>query len=652
MEDSEILKLVKKINKEPFSADELSQLELESVIKYAADKFFNTKNPIMEDTIYDILIDFLKEKYPKSKTLKTIGSVPKTKNKVKLDYWLGSMDKIKPGSKDLEKWFNKYLGPYIISDKLDGISALLLYRSNNTINMYTRGTAEEGTDITELLKYINIPSIDKIKELKISSNKSNILMAFRGELIIDKETFENNWSDKMKNARNTVSGLVNSKTINPKLAIDTKFVAYEIIDPILLPEKQLNVCKELGFNTVKYKIKNKLDIELLSKYFKKRRENSEYMIDGIIVTNNEIYERNKKSNPEYSFAFKDVLEDQLVEAEVLDIEWNISKDGLIKPVLILKPVEIGGVEISRVTAHNAKNVITLQLGKGAIIKLIRSGDVIPKIVEVIKPAKKILLPEEDTWKWNESKVDIISVNSDSKEQLIKNIYHFFATLKTMGLGEKIVEKLVNSGFNTIKKILESSSFENIDGIQKKGSDNLINSIKKATQDIELSTLIVASNLAKGIGEERIKFNNENYGSVGIKENLLTEYKNFSKEEFINKIKEINGFEEKLSKSFVNNFNKFIKFYKDINKYISIKESIEKKIIKNKYSGLTIVISGFRDQELQKFLEDSGAKITNSISKNTDLLIVKDKNTILQETNKVRQAINLNIKIITVDDVKY
>jgi NAD-dependent DNA ligase len=646
MEDSEILKLVKKINKDPFSADELSQLELETVIKYAADKFFNTKNPIMEDTIYDILIDFLKEKYPKSKTLKTIGSVPKTKNKVKLDYWLGSMDKIKPGSKDLEKWFNKYLGPYIISDKLDGISALLLYCSNNTINMYTRGTAEEGTDITELLKYINIPSIDKIKELKISSNKSNILMAFRGELIIDKETFENNWSDKMKNARNTVSGLVNSKTINPKLAIDTKFVAYEIIDPILLPEKQLNVCKELGFNTVKYKIKNKLDIELLSKYFKKRRENSEYMIDGIIVTNNEIYERNKKSNPEYSFAFKDVLEDQLVEAEVLDIEWNISKDGLIKPVLILKPVEIGGVEISRVTAHNAKNVITLQLGKGAIIKLIRSGDVIPKIVEVIKPAKKILLPEEDTWKWNESKVDIISVNSDSKEQLIKNIYHFFATLKTMGLGEKIVEKLVNSGFNTIKKILESSSFENIDGIQKKGSDNLINSIKKATQDIELSTLIVASNLAKGIGEERIKLILEKYP------NLLTEYKNFSKEEFINKIKEINGFEEKLSKSFVNNFNKFIKFYKDINKYISIKESIEKKIIKNKYSGLTIVISGFRDQELQKFLEDSGAKITNSISKNTDLLIVKDKNTILQETNKVRQAINLNIKIITVDDVKY
>jgi NAD-dependent DNA ligase len=646
MEDQEILKLVKKINKEPFSADELTQIELESVIKYAADKFFNTKKPIMEDNVYDIIIDFLKEKFPKSKTLKTIGSIPKTKNKVKLDYWLGSMDKIKPNNNDFEKWFNKYSGPYVISDKLDGVSALLIYRSNSTINMYTRGTAEEGTDITELLKYINVPSIDKIKAYENKSEKSNILMAFRGELIIDKETFNKNWSDKMKNARNTVSGLVNSKTINPKLAMDTKFVAYEIVDPILLPNKQLKLCKEFGFNTVKYKLKNELDIETISEYFKKRREESEYMIDGIIVTNNEIYERNKKSNPEYSFAFKDVLEDQLVETKVLDIEWNISKDGLIKPVLMLEPVEIGGVEISRVTAHNAKNVVALQLGKGAIIKLVRSGDVIPKIIEVIKPAKKVLLPPEDTWVWNETKVDIVSTNTDSKEKLIKNIYYFFSTLKTIGMGEKIVEKLVDSGFDTIKKILESKSFEEVDGIQKKSSDNLLESIKKSTLNVELSTLIVASNMAKGIGEERIGLILDKYP------NLLTEYKNFSKEEFIDKIKEINGFEEKLSKSFVNNFEKFIKFYKDINKYVTIQEQKVKKITKNKYSGLTIVISGFRNQELQKFLEDSGAKITNSVSKNTDLLIVKDQNTILQETGKVRQAINLDIKIITSDDVKF
>jgi len=641
MEESNIINIIKKITKDPFSADELNQIELESVIKYAADKFFNTKNPVLSDNIYDILIDFLKEKYPKSKTLKIVGSVPK-KMKVTLDYWLGSMDKIKPNSKDFEKWINKYSGPYILSDKLDGVSALLIYRSDETVNLYTRGTAEEGTDITPLLKYLSIPNIDKIKIINKKADHKNIIMAFRGELIINKETFTNNWSDKMKNARNTVSGLVNCKTINPKLATDTIFVAYEIVDPILLPEKQLELCKELGFHTVKYKIKSQLTIEILSEYFKKRRTESEYTIDGIIVTNNQSYERNKKSNPEYSFAFKDILEDQIIEATVLDIEWNISKDGLIKPVLILEPVEIGGVEISRVTAHNARNVINLKLGKGAIIKLIRSGDVIPKIIEVIKPAKKILLPPEDSWTWNETNVDIITNNKESKDILIKNIYHFFATLKTIGMGEKIVEKLVNANFNTIKKILNATTFEMVEGFQKKSSDKLILSIKKATTDIELSSLIVASNLAHGIGEERIKSILEKYP------NIISEYKKWTREEFINKIKEISGFEEKLSILFVNNFDNFINFYKDIN--VTIKKNKEKKIIKNKYNNLNIVISGFRDSELEKFLEDSGATIKNSVSKNTDLLIVKDQNTISQETGKVRQAINLNIKIITLDQV--
>ena len=648
METLQIKNIIKTINSDPFSADSLSQEELETIITYANDKFFNTSKPVMEDSVYDILVDFLKQKFPKSKTLKNIGAQLKSKDKVKLDYWLGSMDKIKPGSKELEKWLNKYQDNYVLSDKLDGISALLIYRTNGDINMYTRGTASEGLDITLILKYFNIPSFETIKNSKHKATSKNILMAFRGELILEKEVFDKNWSKIMKNGRNTVSGLVNSKSINPKLAIDTKFVVYEIVDPLLLPDEQLKLSSKLGFDTVTYKVVSSINYTSLSEYLKKRREQAKYIIDGIIVTNNAIYERNIKSNPEYSFAFKDILEDQMTEATIVDIEWNVSKDGLIKPILILNPVDIGGVTITRVTGHNAKNVVDNKLGKGAVIKLIRSGDVIPYIKEVIKPAKKVDMPSIE-WTWNSTNVDIVSTELNSKEILIKNIYYFFSSLDTKGLGEKVAEKLVDAGFNSVLKILKATEtdFIKVEGFKEKSASNLVQSIKKATTNIKLSKLIAATNkLGAGIGEERIKTILDKYP------NLLTDHTKWSKTEFIDKLKELNGWEEKTSSLVVNNFNQFMKFYSEIINYISIEEIKQKKISKNNFTDKNIVISGFRDAKLQEFLENSGAKITNSVSKNTDLLIVKDEETIASATGKVEKALELGINIVTKDQIKY
>jgi len=648
METLQIKNIIKNINTDPFSADNLSQEELETVITYANDKFFNTSKPVMEDSVYDILVDFLKQKFPKSKTLKNIGAQLKSKDKVKLDYWLGSMDKIKPGSKELEKWLNKYKDNYVLSDKLDGISALLIYRTNGDINMYTRGTASEGLDITLILKYFNIPSFETIKNSKYKATSKNILMAFRGELILEKEVFDKNWSKIMKNGRNTVSGLVNSKSINPKLAIDTKFVVYEIVDPLLLPDEQLKLSSKLGFDTVTYKVVSSISYTSLSEYLKKRREQAKYIIDGIIVTNNAIYERNTKSNPEYSFAFKDILEDQMTEATIIDIEWNVSKDGLIKPILLLDPVDIGGVTISRVTGHNAKNVVDNKLGKGAVIKLIRSGDVIPYIKEVIKPAKKVEMPSIE-WSWNSTNVDIVSTELNSKEILIKNIYYFYSSLDTKGLGEKVAEKLVDAGFDSVLKILKATEkdFINVEGFKEKSASNLVQSIKKATTNIKLSKLIAATNkLGAGIGEERIKTILDKYP------NLLTDYTKWSKTEFIDKLKELNGWEEKTSSLVVNNFSQFMKFYSEIINYISIEEIKQKKISKNNFTDKHIVISGFRDAKLQEFLENSGAKVTNSVSKNTDLLIVKDEETIASATGKVEKALELGINIVTKDQIKY
>jgi len=641
--------LVKKILKNSYEAiDNLNIEDLEKLIIFANDKYRNTETPVMTDELYDICVDFLKLKNPKSKVLKVIGGKVKSKDKVKLDYWLGSMDKIKPSdTRLLEKWINEYKGPYYVSNKLDGISAMIIYRENGDTNLYTRGTADVGLDISPLLKYIkNIPSWSLVNKYKTKSKKAGILLACRGELLMSKDIFKNNWSELLKNGRNGVSGLVNSKTINPKLASDTDFVLYEVIDPFLKFSNQMKILKDLKFNIVKYEEVPKINFEILSNLLLKRKKESEYEIDGLIITNNEENKRNIKSNPEYAFAFKDILDDQKAETKVISIEWNISKDGYIKPTLIVEPVTIGGVEISRTTGNNAKFVVENKLGKGAHIEIIRSGDVIPKVNKVLKQSKNVEMPE-GKWHWNETNVDIICDSLDNKDVLIKNIYYFFSSLDTKGLGEKIVEKFVNKGYDSILKIIKLTvpQILLVEGFKEKSAQNIIDSIKKSLTEVSLSKIMSASNkLGHGIGEERIKLVLDKFP------NLLDDADKWSKDEFINNLKLINGWEEKTSSLFVSNYKEFKKFYNSIEPYITIKKQKVKEVIKNKYTDKTVVMSGFRDSELQQKLEDSGAKITNSVSKNTDYLIVKDQNTIDENTGKVQKAHELGIKIIIKDNV--
>ena len=278
---TELVKKLLKSNKDPIEiASEFTVQELEEIIVYTADKYYNTSKAVITDALYDILIDFLKLRAPKSKVLKNIGAKLKSRNKVKLDYWLGSMDKIKPPSNQLSIWSKKFKPSYNLSDKLDGVSSLLVYRQDGSMNMFTRGTATEGMDITHLIKYLNLPDFDTVstycKKHKIIGDKN--LIAFRGELIINQKTFEKNWSSTLKNGRNSVAGLVNSKTINPELASDTDLVFYEVVDPFYSIEKQLKIIKEIGFKTVTNKtIDIELSYEYLSKYLKERRTKARFL---------------------------------------------------------------------------------------------------------------------------------------------------------------------------------------------------------------------------------------------------------------------------------------------------------------------------------------------------------------------------------------
>ena len=451
------------------------------------------------------------------------------------------------------------------------------------------------------------------------------------------KTFKKNWSKVKKNVRNTIAGLVNSKVFDPNLAKDTDLVIYEIVDPFIDFPSAMEAIKK-DFKTVDYKKFDNIDDDILSKYLKERKDKSNYDIDGIIVTNGKKHKRNTSGNPKYAFAFKDLMENMIKEATVKKVEWNISKDGKIIPTLVVKPIEFDGVTVSRVTAHNASYVYKNKIGKNTIIKITRSGEVIPYILDIVKPSKEPDMPTIE-YKWNKTKVDIIVVG-DNEMVKLKNLQYFFSTIDAKGFGPANVEKLFDNKYDTVLKILQMTpeDFMELDGIKEKSANKLVNSLKKTLSDIKLETLMSASNLfGSGFGEKRI-------GAIlSIYPNLLTEGKKWKKQDFIDKMMDIEGFSTITVNQFVDSFKDYLKFHKSISKYIKLKKVNKKS--SNDYN-FTIVMSGFRDKELENKLKDGGAKVTGSVSKNTDYLVVANTD---DNSSKITKAKSLNVKIMSKDD---
>ena len=137
---------------------------------------------------------------------------------------------------------------------------------------------------------------------------------------------------------------------------------------------------------------------------------------------------NKKGNPDYAFAFKKNIDPK--HTTVKQVIWTISKHGYLKPRVELEPVQIGGTTIQYATAFNAKYVKDNNIGPGTVVAIVRSGDVIPYIVNIVK-STEAEMPKGIDYEWNDTNVDII-VEGDTQEQKIKQITHFFQKLGTKG----------------------------------------------------------------------------------------------------------------------------------------------------------------------------------------------------------------------------
>jgi NAD-dependent DNA ligase len=163
---------------------------------------------------------------------------------------------------------------------------------------------------------------------------------------------------------------------------------------------------------------------------------------------NSIYPRTSK-NPSHAFAYKTEMEYQIVKTEVVDIEWNVSKDGLLKPKIKLIPIKINNISIEYVSGYNGFYIESNKIGKGCKVEIIRSGDVIPVIRSILSPAEECIFPQEE-YEWDNNHVELKLKNKeDNKDFLLKEMVYFFKGLKIEKLGANYINKLYENDYNTI-----------------------------------------------------------------------------------------------------------------------------------------------------------------------------------------------------------
>lgn len=622
--------------------------ELNHLLEEAQRHYYN-ETPFLTDAQYDLIYQFVSQHCPQLPSVHQIGAKVEH-NKVLLPYFMGSMNKITPDTQSLHKWKQTYSGPYVLSCKLDGISGLYS-NVGGTPHLFTRGNGEYGQDISHYIPHLPIPVFPP-----------NTVV--RGELLMERATFQSKYGSQYANARNFVAGVIRHKTIQSAIQ-DVQFVCYEVIEPRLTPVEQMKFLTKWAPHSVVVHFlvsrPTELTNEFLSNTLVNWRENGRYETDGVIITNDALYER-KRGNPDHSVAFKTILTDQMAEATVINVIWTPSKDGYLKPRIQIEPVQLGGVGIQYITGNNAAFIRDRHIGVGAVVQIIRSGDVIPKILRVLSPAYKIKWPSIP-YEWNATRVDIMlssnaDANADTQSEehrvvLEKNIVHFFGGIGVEGMKEGNVRRIVKAGFRSVEDILRMTldDWKSVDGFQEKMAVKLMDGIRGCLNTCSLADLMVATNLfGRGFSHRKIELILEACPDILV--SLQTD------DEKIRRLADIKGMGNKTATAFVECIPAFCSFMRRANldhlnrlDHHLVEDHLDTAVsppsaYSHPLAGKTVVLTGFRDKDLMERLKKVGAKNGTSITQNTHLLVVPTTdNDQHAQTTKEKDAIQRGIPIM-------
>lgn len=617
-------------------------------ISETLETYFNAKkqyyngSPVMSDVEFDALELIVAKSHPD--ILKHVGHTERT-GAEKLPVMMGSLDQLR-NEKEWANWKAKFPGEigFVITEKIDGNSCLLQYKNGSLVNSWSRGDGVSGASNIRHTAKMNLP--------QYIENKFTGFI--RGELVVPTADWQILLSEADRdyaNARNFVAGFLNKTEGQKELYKYFVFVAFELINEQKLSKsQQLHLMHLYGFDTPEYShISENCSYSDLEKFISKMLQDSEYELDGIVVeVESEKYRiftpTEDDLNPPFSVKIKLISEG--VEATIKKIEWSTSKDGLLKPVVLIEPVQLSGVTVSRVTAYNAKFVHDNKLCPGSVIKIVRSGDVIPKIVGFVNSgiATDKLYIEwfydqfDNNVEWNDTKVDLIhSSGAGLMAQKIKQLEYFFHKLEIDFVGPGAVAKLIDAGYIEPNQIiLDSACLQKVIGENGRKAELIMN---KILASVTPQRLFAALGLfGRGMGERKLKVLFTRFSVDEVLRGKLTE----------SQLCALDGFDVKSANLIMlNAFAAHSTFWD-----IKAKVTFAADKLETKGSGVfdnqILVATGVRlSPELIDKIQALGGTVTDAFNKSTTILIAKDSNS---TSGKMGKAKELGIKVISIDEL--
>ncbi|MFW5820098.1 MAG: NAD-dependent DNA ligase LigA [Bacteroidota bacterium] len=539
---------------------------------------------------------------------------------------------------------------FFLEPKLDGLSVEVVYEKGVFSYGATRGDGKTGEDISENVKTINsLP-------LKLKRNKKfPEFISVRGEIYISKEGFQDlnkkrieNGQEPFANARNAAAGMV--RQLDPQKVADKPLdiffyeIIYSNIDKI---ESHRDVLKQfskwgLRINHENKKCNKLEEITDFHESLGNKRDELSYEIDGIVIKLDDRKLREKLGtrdrSPRWAFAWK--FEPQKEITVLRDIIVQVGRTGILTPVALLDPVEVGGVTVSRATLHNEDEVKKKDVRPGDKVRVIRAGDVIPEVAERVekqkgKRGKPFKMPEKcpvcNTGVVREGAYVVCPAGLSCKAQLKGSLSHFASRdgMNIENLGDKIIEELVERGMvENIPDLyhLEAGDLKKLEGFAEKSSKKLYDAIQ-SSKSVRLSVFLYSLGI-RHVGKHVARVLAGKYGS-------LDEIAGANYQDLEN-IPEIGPeIAESISNFFDNKDNlRMIDELKKSGVKIRQEESTGSKTLDGKTFVLTGELEGLTRSQAEEKIESLGGRATSGVSDNTDYLVKgKDPGSKLDEARK-------------------
>ncbi|MDH9714897.1 NAD-dependent DNA ligase LigA [Staphylococcus epidermidis] len=624
--------------------------KLHDLLNQYSYEYYVQDNPSVPDSEYDKLLHELieiEEKYPEFKstdspTVRVGGEAQSSFEKVNHDTPMLSLGNAF-NEEDLRKFDQRIrdsIGKveYMCELKIDGLAVSLKYENGRFVQGLTRGDGTTGEDITENLRTIHAIPL-KIKEPLNFEVRGEAYMPRRSFIHLNNEK-EQNGEQPFANPRNAAAGSL--RQLDSKLAAKRKLsvLLYSVNDltefNATTQSEALEELDQLGFKTNQER-ERVSDIEGVLNYIEKwtsKRGSLSYDIDGIVIKVNDLSQQEEmgytQKSPRWAIAYKFPAEE--VITKLLDIELSIGRTGVVTPTAILEPVKVAGTTVSRASLHNEDLIHErdIRIGDSVVIK--KAGDIIPEVVKSIldrRPNESEIyhMPTHCPSCGHElvrieGEVALRCINPKCQAQLIEGLIHFVSrqAMNIDGLGTKIIHQLYEN--QLIKDVadifyLKEEDLLPLERMGKKKVDNLLLAIEKSKEQ-SLEHLLFGLGI-RHLGVKASQVLAERYET-------MDQLFKVTESELI----EIQDIGDKLAQSVVT--------YLENSDIRSLIEKLSNKNVNMSYKGIktteieghpdfsgkTIVLTGKLEQmtrnEASEWLKMQGAKVTNSVTKSTDIVI--------------------------------